>query len=189
MRVVGYRDLRPVDWASGRRVPLEPGEGHLCDRCGAEHAVVYELLDEVTGKHYAVGSTCAKRQFGFDVERDAAARSLVRKAKDAAAAELYDARQTMVAEAAARLSREVSALPLPEFVRDSKALASFGRSDAETQRVALEAWFLSRVRERIPGGWFNISVRRPPGSRSKSSLDMGNRTVMLALSDLASTIR
>jgi len=34
-RIVGYRDLRPVDWLSGKRMPLDPGEGHTCDRCGA----------------------------------------------------------------------------------------------------------------------------------------------------------
>jgi hypothetical protein len=32
MKVIGYRDLRPVDWASGKRMPLEAGAGHRCDQ-------------------------------------------------------------------------------------------------------------------------------------------------------------
>ncbi len=203
MRVVGYRDLRPVDWASGKRVPLGPGEGHVCDRCGAEHAVVYELLDEDTGKHYSVGSTCAKRQFGFDVAADVEAKRMVRKARDEDEATLDEARQKMAAEASASLAREVSALPLPDFDRDevshpgvvtwrigdSKALAAFGRSDADTQRVALEGWYLNRIREMIPGGWSDIPVRLHPRTRVRASTTMDRKVQILTLSALASTIR
>jgi hypothetical protein len=44
----------------------DPGEGHICDRCAREHAVIYELFDDSTGKTYSVGSGCAKQSYGFD---------------------------------------------------------------------------------------------------------------------------
>jgi hypothetical protein len=203
MKVVGYRDLRPVDWVSGKRMPLEAGEGHVCDRCGAEHAVVYEVLDTDTGKRYAVGSTCAQKQFGFEVGKDAEAKAIVKKAKERDAAELDDARQRMVTEAAHAIAREVSGLSIPEFVRDettfkgttcwkigdSKALASFGRSDADTQKVALEGWFAIRVKERTPDGWNAPLVKLRPGSREKNVISMRQKTDMLAMAALTSLIR
>lgn len=35
-KVIDYYDMRPLDWLSGKRMLLEPGAGHLCDRCGAK---------------------------------------------------------------------------------------------------------------------------------------------------------
>jgi hypothetical protein len=75
MKVVGYVDLRPVNWFTGKREPLPAGEGHVCDRCGAVHALVYTLLDTESKEEFKVGSGCAQRAFGFDPDKD----PLVRK--------------------------------------------------------------------------------------------------------------
>lgn len=195
-RVVDYYDLRPLDWLSGKRVPLSPGEGHECDRCGAEHAVVYVVLDTDTGKQYKVGSSCARRSFGFEPGETAEAKALARSARAREKAELEAARQEVASRAAAELAREVGALPLPEFTADteryapavawhlgdSHALAIYGRTDAEAQRVALEGWYSRRLRERIPPEWGRVSVRLRPDS--KHEVLMSGKVESLALAEL-----
>lgn len=195
-RVVGYRDLRPLDWLSGKRMPLEPGEGHVCDRCGAEHAVVYEVLDDETGKHYAVGSSCAKRQFGFEPSKDKEAKSLIRAAKDAEAEELESARQAAVTQAAIEAADAVSRLRPPEPVADRErypgavawrvgdgiALAAHGRTDAVAVTMALHDYYEHRIREILPAEWDKIYVRlRADG---KTTISMSRKAEMLALAKL-----
>jgi hypothetical protein len=189
MRVVGYRDLRPIDWVSGKRMPLGPGEGHICDRCGAEHAVVYEVLDTETGKTYSVGSTCAKHQFGFEVDKDLEAKALVKAAKQIAADQIDSLRHEMIKQATNEILVRISSTPIPPFVMDdqryqprvtwvvgdSHALASFGRTAQETQQIALEGWFRNRVRELLPVGWNKADVRRQPGTRDRTTVSMSQK--------------
>jgi len=171
MVVVGYYDMRPVDWASGRRMPLSPGEGHVCDRCGAEHAVVYVVTDTETGSHYRVGSSCAQAQFGFDVGRDAEAKKLVKTYKQQAEAELDQLRQKMVAEAARQVASEIRGLEIPPYVADTAKYPGVvcircgdgmalerGRTEDETKQVALQGWVEHRVAERVPAGWNEVEV-------------------------------
>jgi hypothetical protein len=193
-RVVGYRDLRPLDWVSGKRMPLEAGEGHICDRCGAEHAVVYEVLDDETGKHYAVGSSCAKRQFGFEPSQDKEAKRLIKTAKEEAAELVESARQEAVAHAAAEVAGVVSRLlpPLPVAdterypgavawsVGDSMYLAR-GRDDEETRQLALKGWYQNRVRELLPAEWDKVSVKLYPEEKSRTTISMRRKAEMMAL--------
>jgi hypothetical protein len=198
MRVIKYYDLRPVDWASGKRLPLEAGAGHACDRCGAEHAVVYVVEDEATGKTYSVGSTCARSQFGFDA--NAEARELIRDSKKRAAAELDQLRQSMVEDFVPKITLEISRIPIPDFVvdlegypgatcwrcGDSMALAAHGRTDQEAQAVSFQGWVQNRIREAIPTEWYQIDVLHDPRSRSKTKISMGRKAEMLALAYLRS---
>ncbi len=197
-RVVGYRDLRPIDWASGKRLPLSPGEGHICDRCGAEHAVVYEVLDDETGKHYSVGSSCAKRQFGFEMSKDKEAKALVKAAKDAEAAEIEAARQEAVAKASIEVASRVSRLPIPEPVADtirypgkvawrvgdSMYLATYGRTGDEAIELARRGWVANRVRELVPREWDKAEIRLYPDERSRTTISMARKVEMLALARL-----
>jgi hypothetical protein len=194
-RVVGYRDLRPLDWVSGRRMPLGPGEGHVCDRCGAEHAVVYEVLDDMTGKHYAVGSSCAKKQFGFDPSQDKEAKKLIRASRDAEAAELEAARQaavvTTATEVAEAVSRQRTPTPVADTTRypgatawrvgDGMALAQHGRTDEEAIAYALRDWRENRVRELLPAEWANVTVKLHPEEKSRITISMFRKAVMMAL--------
>ena len=56
-------DLRPVDWATGKRVPLAGGEGNECQRCGRLHAVVWVVRETTPGqeRQWRVGSGCGPR--------------------------------------------------------------------------------------------------------------------------------
>jgi len=186
--VIDYYDMRPVDWVSGKRLALSPGEGHICDRCEAEHAVVYVVQDTDTGKEYRVGSSCAKAQFGFEADKSEEAKKLVRTYKQKAAAELDETRQKMVAVAAEVVSAEVSQLPVPEpladtvsypgvvcwRVGDSLALVR-GRSDEETKLVALRGWIEHRVAERVPPEWNKVEILTHPDTRSRDKTTMGSK--------------
>jgi hypothetical protein len=197
-RVVGYRDLRPLDWVSGKRMPLKPGAGHVCDRCGAEHAVVYEVLDDDTGKHYAVGSSCAKRQFGFEPSQDKEAKRLIKAAKEEEAELVESARQDAVAHAAAEVAGVVSRLLPPSPVADaerypgavawqigdSKALAAHGRTNAEAKTVALQGWYENRIRELLPAEWDKVSVKLYPEEKSRTTISMRRKAEMMALAKL-----
>lgn len=198
-RVVGYRDLRPLDWVSGKRLPLEAGEGHICDRCGAEHAVVFEVLDDETGKHYAVGSSCATKQFGFEPSQAKEAKALIRSSKDAAAEELETTRHAMVVDAAERAASYVHTLPAPEpeadrdrypgavawSVGDSKALAAHGRTDEEAQKMARRGWYENRARDLMPPEWNSIYVKLRPAVRtSKATISMLSKALMLVMDSL-----
>lgn len=200
MRVVGYRDLRPLDWVSGKRMPLAPGEGHLCDRCGREHAVLYEVLDDVTHKTHVVGSGCAQKQFGFDVAKNEDAKTLVKQARLASELELDARRHQLVGEKTEEILAEVSALVVPEpvvehregkpdvvHVGDELAYVN-GRSHDETLRVATRGWFRMRVSERIPAEWESASVSQRPPARTARDLrhviSMSRRVVWACTSRL-----
>jgi hypothetical protein len=198
MRVIKYYDLRPVDWASGKRLPLEAGAGHVCDRCGAEHSVVYVVEDTVAGKTYSVGSTCARAQFGFDT--DVEARDLIKISRQQAASELDQLRQSMVEASVPEIDLALSKVPTPDFISDrerypgitcwrcgdSMALAAHGRTDQEARAVAFQGWVQARIREAIPPEWYQIEILLDPRSRSKTKISMGRKAEMLALAYLRS---
>lgn len=99
-RLTRIEDLRGIDFASGKRVPLSAGEGHLCDRCDREHALVFHITDGV--RSLAVGSGCVKVATGgwepSDVEMKRARKVLrdeVKTAMDAKRRE--DERRSMEA--------------------------------------------------------------------------------------------
>ena len=121
--VVGYADLRPVNWFTGKRepprgaplrgAPLAGGEGHICDRCGAEHAVVYTLLDTDSKEQFKVGSGCAQRAFGFDPDKDPLVRKTIKAEKQQIEKEMKRLHDQTVSDAAFIISREVVDLPVP----------------------------------------------------------------------------
>ena len=198
-KVIDYYDLRPLDWLTGKRMPLGPGEGHVCDRCGAEHAVVYVVEDSDTGKTYRVGSSCAKANFGFIVTEDLEAKKLVKSSKQRDAEMLDAKRQAAVEELADTLASEISQLPVPECTSDTttyhgttawkcgdgcKALASYGRTDAEACEIAVKDWTEHRVREGIPVEWDEILILYRPGHRDKTKISMARKVLALAASKI-----
>lgn len=71
-------DLRPIDWVSGKKMPLSPGEGNICMRCGREHAICYHV-QETTPKNekmWIVGSGCGPKILaGWTPEKSELARA------------------------------------------------------------------------------------------------------------------
>ncbi len=62
-KIAKIRDLRPIDWDSGKRIPLDPADCATCDRCGRKHQVVYEMHSS-DGNHALVGSGCGPKMAG-----------------------------------------------------------------------------------------------------------------------------
>lgn len=61
--LAGVRDLREIDFDTGKRLPLTPGEGNECQRCRREHAVVWEVQETTPGRQrlWLVGSGCGPK--------------------------------------------------------------------------------------------------------------------------------
>lgn len=61
--LIEINDLRPIDWYTGKRVPLSPGMGSICQRCGKEHAVVWKVHETTPGRQrvWCVGSGCGPK--------------------------------------------------------------------------------------------------------------------------------
>lgn len=184
-RVIDYYDLRPLDWMSGKRMPLEPGEGHVCDRCGAEHAVVYVVEDTETGRTYRVGSGCAKQSFGFDPEKSDEARKLIKTAKQQAAKDINEARLTAVDDLAKQIVEAVRDAPRPPVVFKGdlpfkyahfpgQKIRTFTMGDVEATELApssveswhdnqtidllLHRWITARIEEKIPAEWQSVEI-------------------------------
>jgi hypothetical protein len=113
MEVVGYIDLRPVNWFTGKREPLTFGEGHICERCGAKHAVVYTLLDTESKEQFKVGSGCAQRAFGFDPDKDPLVRKTIKAEKQRIEKEMARLQDKIVSDIASAIVKEVIDLSLP----------------------------------------------------------------------------
>jgi hypothetical protein len=113
LKVVGYKDLRPIDWFTGKRVALAKGEGNICDRCGAEHAFVFTLQDLDSHETFKVGSGCAKRAFGFDAEKDATARKMISEEKRRLEKELQERRWAITKAESERIADIIVKIPLP----------------------------------------------------------------------------
>lgn len=183
--VIGYHDLRPVDWHSGKRVPLAPGEGHTCDRCGTEHAIVFEVRDDETGKIFSVGSGCARQQFGFDPEKAEEVRAEVRKLKQEQALLVNQARWQEVERVASQIVEEVEHLSVPEVASspskwpsvkavwtcgDAHANQSSCSSQSETVLLAQLLWLENRVRERVPARYSTIPLGPHPNKLRGSNM-------------------
>ena len=193
-RVIDYYDLRPVDWASGKRMPLESGEGHLCDRCETEHALVYVVEDTTTGKTYRVGSGCAKQSFGFDPEKNADAKDLVKTRKAEAEEAVNSERLERSQHLAQLVVGEIRKLPQPKVAlyqeipskyphfpgqmiriyRVGTAEAEIWQSsdgrwkDREGELLASHRWLSQEIQARIPEEWKQIFAYSNPRHKRRT---------------------
>ncbi len=109
-KLIAVYDIREIDEFTGERIPYTAGEGNICDRCGREHAKVYEVEREQDRKLFTVGSTCCKKLFNWEPEK-AETKRLEKEAGELAKNRAY---QRLLA-IAAPIAEEVNALPLPRI--------------------------------------------------------------------------
>jgi hypothetical protein len=197
--VIDYYDLRPLDWVSGKRMPLEPGEGHVCDRCSAEHAIVYVVEDLTTHKTYSVGSGCAKASFGFDPASDKQAKRIVANKKQEAAILVSERRLEEVMKLAEDIAAEVKRLPRPpiEHLGDlpskyphypGQLIRTFrmgevtaeewqqkddsGWHDSKTIELLTMRWLGNEIASRLPLEWKSLTVPMDPSRPRKRIVPM-----------------
>lgn len=208
-RVVDYYDLRPVDWASGKHMPLEPGEGHICDRCEAEHALVYVVEDTSSGKCYRVGSGCAKKSFGFDLEKDDKAKELVKGRKAEAEEAVNNERLEQARNLARLITDEVRRTPQPKVVLEREVPSRYPHFPGQLIRVyragdveveswqssegtwnvreaeilASHRWLSQEIQSRIPDAWKKISAY-PNSHRKRQTQDLFELTSSLVWKQL-----
>jgi len=112
-QLLNVRDVRPIDWFTGKRVALPAEDLPECLRCGRRHAVVWTLRELPSGRTLTVGSGCGPRLLaegllpGVDLPAVAAAKKL-------AAAEVRAIR---------RAGAEARALELAKLARAADAAA------------------------------------------------------------------
>jgi hypothetical protein len=59
--LISVTDVRPIDWESGKRVPVDACDLPECTRCGRRHAVVWRLIERPSGATLTVGSGCGPK--------------------------------------------------------------------------------------------------------------------------------
>lgn len=62
--LVDVEDLRPIDWDTGKALPLPAEAAATCARCAARHAIVWTVTIPEHGE-VRLGSTCAQRALGL----------------------------------------------------------------------------------------------------------------------------
>lgn len=81
-QLLNVRDVRPVDWSTGKRLPVDADLLPECVRCGRRHAVVWTLRELPSGRTLTVGSGCGPKLLaegllpGVDLPAVAAAKKL-----------------------------------------------------------------------------------------------------------------
>jgi hypothetical protein len=162
--LIAVYDLREVDEISGKRIPLEEGQGNTCNRCGREHAKVYEVQRDQDAKIFCVGSTCCKKLFGWEPEKEVVNR-LTKEAKKRS----EDRALQRLEAIATPIATEVNALTIPPVevieVREDSRIPKmiWGIKDSsvrvhgtvqdgltnERYRCLLDGWMREQVRIRL----------------------------------------
>jgi hypothetical protein len=100
--LLSVSDVRPLDWMTGKRLPVAPEDLPECARCGRRHAEVWRLRSSA-GRELTVGSGCGPKLIsegllpGVDLPA-------VKAAKRLAAAEVKRLRTARAEERAAELA-------------------------------------------------------------------------------------
>jgi hypothetical protein len=170
--LLAITDLRPIDWDSGKRLPITIEECSECERCGRLHAVVWTVEVTETGKPprvFNVGSTCGKRMVaeGLLPEFDKIELREARKAKRTREQEEIDAKLAEIGKVVADKAAELMAAGEPEIVRlpdvpavdstdkpvmvmgmgDASVWCLHGQFDDERERWLRRSWTNNRIKE------------------------------------------
>lgn len=139
-RLVRVFDVRPIDWATGKRAAVSSVDEDLlpnCHRCEKKHAKVYEITDG--RRNLNVGSGCVKKiANGWEPRAEE-----IKAARAADAAHVKALRAEKVEQfaapiiATARAARDAHPAPEPLLLprRDIDARASYGATVTAFPRV------------------------------------------------------
>lgn len=170
--LLAITDLRPIDWNSGKRLPITVEECSECERCGRLHAVVWTVEVTEPGKPprvFNVGSTCGKRMVaeGLLPEFDKIELREARKAKRTREQAEVDTKLEEIGKAVSARAKELMSAGEPEPVRlpdvpaidstdkpvmvmgmgDASVWCPFGPFDEERKRTLRRSWVDNRIKE------------------------------------------
>lgn len=153
--LITITDLRPIDWVSGKRVPIHTDEMAECHRCGRRHAIVWTVevvADGQAPKVFDVGSRCGARMVseGLLPELDPAS---VKAAKKSARQVAREARQAEVEQHARRVGEALRRMHAPKIERTRC------RWDKYASGIQLDEWDCDGQKSTCPTGTDMSSVR------------------------------
>jgi hypothetical protein len=134
--LLAITDLRPIDWFTGKRLPLTIEELAECHRCGRKHAVVWKVEVTEHGKAphtFNVGSSCGKKMIAEGLLPDLEPAS-VKAARKAARTKNTDAKRAEVEKHARRVGALVAALDMPAPTCTARRIKKFAGG------LDLDAW-------------------------------------------------
>lgn len=164
-KLQAIKDLREKDDWTGEIYALQAGQGNICDRCGREHAKVYQVVRIEDGKEFNVGSTCCSRLFdGWEPEKAA-----ITAAKKAAKKQSEEKTRQRMLALVRPIVDEVATLAMPRIVvleerpdayittmiwgvEGSKVKAWGSKQDgltSERRATIKQAWIKEQVHNRI----------------------------------------
>jgi len=154
--LLAITDLRPVDWFSGKRLPLTIEEMAECHRCGRKHAIVWTVEVTEQGQPpqvFNVGSQCGKRMIAEGLLPDLEPAS-VKAARKAARTKHTDAKRAEVTKHARRVGELVAALDMPEPECTARRVKKYAGG------LDLDAWACGDVHTTTAAGTDADSMRR-----------------------------
>jgi hypothetical protein len=104
-QLIAVKDMREFDYLRQEYIPLEKGNGNICDRCGREHAKVYVVRSQQEKRDYYVGSTCCKKLLNWEPEKEDI-QALIKQQKDTQKAESKRRMQEFIQNAVLFLVKE-----------------------------------------------------------------------------------
>ncbi len=117
IRLLKIYDLLPLDWETGKRLPIEAHDMHLCARCGKLHAKVYVV--EADSTQYEVGATCCKRLFGWEPSHEEVMHAEAVARDQAVQAALQKLAQPLIEQITSQ------PVPVPSYVRCCRGLRGY----------------------------------------------------------------
>lgn len=154
--LLAITDLRPVDWFSGKRLPLTIEEMAECHRCGRKHAIVWtvEVTEHGKAPHtFDVGSSCGKKMIAEGLLPDLEPAS-VKAARKAARKRNTDAKRAEVEKHARRVGELVAALDMPAPTCTARRIKKYAGG------LDLDAWACGDVTTTTAAGTDDDGMRR-----------------------------
>lgn len=154
--LLAVTDLRPIDWYTGKRLPLTINELAECHRCGRKHAIVWTVEVTEPGKPprvFDVGSSCGKKMVAEGLLPDLEPAS-VKAARKAARNRNTATKRAEVEKHARRVGTLVAALDMPAPTCTARRIKKYAGG------LDLDAWACGDISTTTGAGTCDDGMKR-----------------------------